>query len=1464
MTIKNMFKPRKTVPGSIDTWITTHKAVSDVAHRHLVQILKSGPIHPSALGAFRKKYDIPAPIGFWLATFSDIKRATIEETPNGQPAVLLAEKMGDASYWEGYRSDIFVGDEATAQAKPLDKTAAQSTAWQSLGLNGDKPGAIRAEVFRAFILKNFGASGQDMVVATQAFVREAGMSFSEFFGGMKAKEISQMDWGNKHCVWIPTGATSMRVEPVMGHADNEFAEVPAACQTELEYLASKKVPERIDFEKIAQKYRATRESILVAYISALGRILRRDNKSVPAIKTSSENEPEHKRNEGVGYWRRLFRALAGRWGTREKYLQKWAAILLDSPKQDAQITLTDGRVLTGMLVGVDDDFFTLQIGNGTELLERENIKEIKGVDRTTVPGASRRKGLGIIRAWYADRGFGFIRDDAQDYFFRRDLIDVPDLAAALDGGKTRQFVHFFVLEGNRGGQYPCVRIDRWLVDHSNTQDSSLAPENYYPQGHYCFEKGRLGEAKYYLEKVLENRDDPHFLSALKDLAELFNRTDPNAAYDLLEKHRSSFDDDETLASFDKMEVSYLLRAKRQDEALNLICTLLARTDLSPNQQEYYRKLKESIASGNPGRLVEWDMGPDDSLRMALDAFCDVLARKCDFHGLEARGISCEEDLPDLAEDGGRALNELLETVEKARSNLIGDIPKQEVVFYRDAHFSQEMARFDLTEFYLRRKLGDGKSAMYWLRHYFWRQALCLVFADGGYRPDEVLTYLVWRPRPGPVRTGYFAETIPLLICGVLQWSKQEELRRIVEDGAYRKDLSRHFPVDPETRDQLQFWVELHELNQLMPAFDGVFEGMGIPLRTVESPHSWARRKIHSALQECLGELSRNNFASVALQLKELSNVSARDKERVDGVIQFLEKAGEYAGTLEYAGRAALAGQLRTMRKEFEYNYVLSDITLLTTDICYPCLNAAWKLVSDDYEKVSSQPIALSLEHAHGSQYFLEDEEVKLRLRLRIEDPTCPAISSVTLCAIGENAPDGNSGIAYFDGPLTGGDNGREVGITLWPTEEEQTALHGVARIQVEYTKETEAHSVGREEFELDFSISETEFEPIDNPYLNALGHPAEGNMFVGRQALLDEIVSVFKETDGGQCYVLYGQRRSGKSSVLHNVKNALESEGFVYTKISASAFSNPDAKETFTRELESKLQRDLSVDAVMPDVGGKNWAARLRHMGHYVKSVGKINWVVGIDEFTYLYDFFLEDRDANRGTVRDFLRFLKAMLEEGVFHLLIIGQESVVQMQKDFPNEFAIWRLHRLTYLGEDAVRQLVDDPIAKMLDNGETISRYKGNAIQRLYKITAGQPWFTQKFCSRMVDYLNESKTPDITESVVRAVERQLCKGEGEEGEEKIPSEEFEPFVNLMAPEVDEETLVKFYYDVAVQTESDAAWVPRSDLDARQAALVPLLDKRGLVVVRDDKVRLRMGLFASWLRANPGRTAESFGGKAE
>ena len=88
------------------------------------------------------------------------------------------------------------------------------------------------------------------------------------------------------------------------------------------------------------------------------------------------------------------------------------------------------------------------------------------------------------------------------------------------------------------------------------------------------------------------------------------------------------------------------------------------------------------------------------------------------------------------------------------------------------------------------------------------------------------------------------------------------------------------------------------------------------------------------------------------------------------------------------------------------------------------------------------------------------------------------------------------------------------------------------------------------------------FVSVANPYSRYSGGipVEEQKMFFGRQELLDRIYSEVTSGPLGQCFVLYGQKRSGKSSVLRQLAKRLRPPNLaIYLSLGPSTPPGPSA-----------------------------------------------------------------------------------------------------------------------------------------------------------------------------------------------------------------------------------------------------------------------------------------------------------------
>jgi AAA+ ATPase superfamily predicted ATPase len=350
-------------------------------------------------------------------------------------------------------------------------------------------------------------------------------------------------------------------------------------------------------------------------------------------------------------------------------------------------------------------------------------------------------------------------------------------------------------------------------------------------------------------------------------------------------------------------------------------------------------------------------------------------------------------------------------------------------------------------------------------------------------------------------------------------------------------------------------------------------------------------------------------------------------------------------------------------------------------------------------------------------------------------------------------------------------------------------------------------------------------------------------MFFGRAALIERVVNYLSTGNMGQCFVLYGQKRSGKSSVLKQVEKRL-GKSVLFAPMSAGTFSPGNLWGSFARlflqELRFRLE-DAGCDAL------ENWPSRseadvspLETIREVVREVTKRGYrtVIAIDEFTYIYENAHSDMET-------FMRGWKALVEARSFNALLVGQDTMPRFKQAFPNEFGFTHDEPLTYLNEEEAAALASRPI--LLDG---MSRYRGQALQRLFELTAGSPFFLQITCDRLVRHLNSRKAAFVTEADIEQVARTLTVGGN-----ALPPERFDALVTAAGEKVaavPRDDLWRVLARIARES-LHSGWCYKealSELPRSLEALRDLIDRK-ILTVEGERVSIRVGLFAAWLRAN-------------
>ncbi len=379
------------------------------------------------------------------------------------------------------------------------------------------------------------------------------------------------------------------------------------------------------------------------------------------------------------------------------------------------------------------------------------------------------------------------------------------------------------------------------------------------------------------------------------------------------------------------------------------------------------------------------------------------------------------------------------------------------------------------------------------------------------------------------------------------------------------------------------------------------------------------------------------------------------------------------------------------------------------------------------------------------------------------------------------------------------------------------------------------------------------FVSVTNPYSRYSGGTPveEQKMFFGRQELLERVYSEVTSGPLGQCFVLYGQKRSGKSSVLRQLAKRLRPPNLAIY-LSLGTIDTAKAERSFVQACIDSLYERLVHDFDMTDIVEHHWPREFQVESSPIESFrrsvlastrlleARKGWrdvrpIFLIDEFTYVYEYIREGL-----LTPAFMRQWKSLLESRTFDAVLVGQDTMPRFKEAYPNEFGVTHDQRISYLSGEEARALAEDPIMMA---GE--SRYKGASLDRLIGLTAGSAFYLQIFCDRLVQHLNRNRLAFITESVVGDVLGQLTTGPS-----ALPLDKFDPLITAAGESValaPKERYLTLLTRIALNPSTTSQEVGSED-----APLVRDLFARE-VLERDASGRLsiRVGLFAEWLRAN-------------
>ena len=250
-------------------------------------------------------------------------------------------------------------------------------------------------------------------------------------------------------------------------------------------------------------------------------------------------------------------------------------------------------------------------------------------------------------------------------------------------------------------------------------------------------------------------------------------------------------------------------------------------------------------------------------------------------------------------------------------------------------------------------------------------------------------------------------------------------------------------------------------------------------------------------------------------------------------------------------------------------------------------------------------------------------------------------------------------------------------------------------------------------------------EEISNPYI--AGAPVtEKRMFFGREDVFDWI----ERSLSGHILVVHGQRRVGKTSVLKQLGNRLP-DHYIPVFFDLQGRTNTTL-DRFLLWLASGIVRVLKQDrnitvappdkelfAQDPDYFENRFLPDLKpHLGE-----DKV-LLLTFDEFDNL-----EEGDVKDALARPLINYLRRLMEHSNLNFIFsIGSSGrkLENMQAAYTEFFKAALYKKISFLTKDDGQRLITLPVQGILE-------YEKDAVQQIYEIVSGHPYFTQLICHEL-----------------------------------------------------------------------------------------------------------------------------------
>ena len=273
-----------------------------------------------------------------------------------------------------------------------------------------------------------------------------------------------------------------------------------------------------------------------------------------------------------------------------------------------------------------------------------------------------------------------------------------------------------------------------------------------------------------------------------------------------------------------------------------------------------------------------------------------------------------------------------------------------------------------------------------------------------------------------------------------------------------------------------------------------------------------------------------------------------------------------------------------------------------------------------------------------------------------------------------------------------------------------------------------------------------------NPYV--IGVPlTDDALFYGRRDFFNFITDVL-DAEKQNVVVLYGQRRIGKTSVLHSIARRLQKEGRffpVYYDLQGKArLPLADVLSNLANTLGRRLNLEPFARVAFDDEGSY-FAEHILPL--VLSGLDGRRLVLLVDEFDVLTDELGGQASASEALF-PYLREL-ILNQPRIGFIFVVGRR-IEELATHFQAVFKQAVYRRVGHLKPEESEALIIEPVQGVIS-------YDEGAVREIQNLAAGHPYFTQLICFEAFNSAKANGSTRVTPAVVQsAAQRAVESGHG------------------------------------------------------------------------------------------------------